>query len=73
MLGWFNKKSSKDATVAPESTEENIQDLEPVEEAAKSILHEDVGVLFTRLTKGLSKTRGNLVERVDELFWARRS
>lgn len=64
MLGWFKKKSSKDAAVAPEAPEEKVQ----VEEAPKSILHEDVGVLFKRLSKGLSKTRGNLVERVDELF-----
>ncbi len=68
MLGWFKKKSSKDAAVAPEAPEEKVQVEEPAVEAPKSILHEDVGVLFKRLSKGLSKTRGNLVERVDELF-----
>ncbi|MEN8258609.1 MAG: signal recognition particle-docking protein FtsY [Thermodesulfobacteriota bacterium] len=69
MLGWFKKKSSKDDTVTPHAGEEEVLvPEEPVEEAPKSILHEDVGVLFKRLTKGLEKTRGNLVERVDELF-----
>ncbi len=72
MLGWFKKKSSKDAgPVGPASVEENIQApeaAEVVEQGPKSILHEDVGVLFKRLSKGLSKTRGTLVKRVDELF-----
>ena len=36
-------------------------------EKSKSILHEDVG-FFSRLKKRLSKSRGSLVKRVDELF-----
>ncbi|MEA3547321.1 MAG: signal recognition particle-docking protein FtsY [Thermodesulfobacteriota bacterium] len=35
---------------------------------SKSIPHEDVGGFFSRLTKRLSKSRGSLVKRVDELF-----
>lgn len=69
MLGWFKKKSANEAVaVLPASTEQDIQLPKPVDEAPKSILHEDVGVLFKRLSKGLSKTRGTLVKKVDELF-----
>ncbi len=76
MLGWFKKKKlPKDAdAVASQPVEEDVQVPETAEqEAAKSILHEDVGVLFKRLTKGLAQTRGNLVERVDELFLGKKS
>ena len=84
MLGWFKKKFSftskdkdvKDGAVELDSGEESdapVEVLEPEEsvveeEAPKSILHEDVGVLFKRLTQKMSKTRGSLVKKVDELF-----
>ncbi|MCD6387807.1 MAG: signal recognition particle-docking protein FtsY [Desulfobulbaceae bacterium] len=37
-------------------------------EKTKSILHEDEGGFFNRLKTRLSKSRGSLVKRVDELF-----
>ncbi|HID30898.1 MAG TPA: hypothetical protein EYP19_12990, partial [Desulfobacterales bacterium] len=55
-----------------EAVEEKVEEAAvpvPAEkEKPKSILHEDVGVLFSRLKKRLSKSRGSLVKRVDELF-----
>ncbi len=69
MLGWFKKKLSTGPAQPQQPVEEEIQAPQPAaDEAPKSILHEDVGVLFKQLTKGLSKTRGTLVKRVDELF-----
>jgi fused signal recognition particle receptor len=78
MLGWFKKTFSsgskaedveivedKDEVEAP--SEEGVSEPEEREEP-KSILHEDVGVLFKRLTKKMSKTRGSLIKKVDELF-----
>ncbi len=54
MLGWFKNKSSDDLDL-PEGSEQKVQATEePVKEAPKSILHEDVGVLFKRLTRGES-------------------
>jgi len=35
---------------------------------AASILHEDVGVLFSRLKERLTKTRSSFISKVDELF-----
>lgn len=78
MLGWFKKTFSSESE--PEVAEvAEVQDevevpseevtSEPEErEEPKSILHEDVGVLFKRLTKKMSKTRGSLIKKVDELF-----
>lgn len=81
MLGWFKKTFSsqpedveaedeeRDAVV--ESSEDVVASDSPKEEIIsepKSILNEDVGVLFKRLTTKMSKTRGSLVKRVDELF-----
>lgn len=65
MLGWFKKKSPKDADpVLTESGEKEVKVLEPAEaEAPKSILHEDVGVLFKRLTKGLTQTKDPIVSQ----------
>ncbi len=57
--------SSASTTPSPVS----IAEPEKVEdEESKSILHEDVGVLFSRLTKKLAKTRSSLVDRMDDLF-----
>lgn len=79
MLGWFKKTFSSE----PESGEaEKAEVVATVEEVVdtpagadveetiepKSILHEDVGVLFQRLTKKMAKTRGSLVKKVDKLF-----
>ncbi|PLX50160.1 MAG: signal recognition particle-docking protein FtsY [Desulfobulbaceae bacterium] len=71
MLGWFKKKIARPASdeeVSPPDQQEEAVVGEPGPEEAKSILHEDVGVLFKRLTKGLAKTRGGFIKRVDELF-----
>ncbi|MEN8140501.1 MAG: signal recognition particle-docking protein FtsY [Thermodesulfobacteriota bacterium] len=54
------------------SEQEAEAPVSPPEEEVKSILHEDVGVLFKRLTKGLGKTRSSLVDRMDELFLGRK-
>ena len=79
MLGWFKKKFSPElqaeeedvragddvsvVEVAEESSEPQDEQAEPT-----SILHEDVGVLFKRLTRKMAKTRGSMVAKVDELF-----
>jgi fused signal recognition particle receptor len=69
MLGWFKKKSPQAAAgAAPAPAPEEAASPAPTVAAPTSILHEDVGVLFKRLTKGLAKTRGTLVKKVDELF-----
>ncbi len=65
--------STPGATPPPEKKKEQMEapappEAETTEEAPKNILHEDVGVLFKRLTKRLSKTRNSLVKKVDELF-----
>ncbi|MDR9502185.1 MAG: signal recognition particle-docking protein FtsY [Desulfurivibrionaceae bacterium] len=69
MLGWFKKKKAKERADSAEHVEEQVSGGEtPAEEAPKSILHEDVGVLFKQLTKGLSKTRGTFAKKMDALF-----
>ncbi len=80
MLGWFKKTfSSESESGEAEKAElvpavEEVVDNTPagvdIEETVepKSILHEDVGVLFQRLTRKMAKTRGSLVKKVDELF-----
>ena len=60
------EKESVEAAAAP-AAPAAVDREEPAPEA-KSILQEDVGVLFRRLTKKLAKTRSSLVERMDELF-----
>ena len=77
MLGWFKKTFSagsedrdveKKAVVADDLVVPAVLEESPLPEVPKSILHEDVGVLFKRLTKKMAKTRGSLVKKVDELF-----
>lgn len=61
-------------TISPPAAEKRTKpdipepEIEISAEKPKSILHEDVGVLFKRLTNRLSKTRNSLVKKIDELF-----
>ncbi len=67
------ENEAKESPSLPEKNKVQEVKTKPVEEQTpdeqpKSILNEDVGVLFKRLTKRLSKTRNSLVKKVDELF-----
>ncbi len=81
MLGWFKKKVSTESDAEKPDAQDRAADVSghvppaspleaPQDEKIEptSILHEDVGVLFKRLTKKMAKTRGSFVAKVDELF-----